>query len=275
MAHFAATTITGYAPLTVQFANMSTGTMTGSLWSFGDGITSTETSPSHIYAQVGGHTVALTVTGLGGHDTMTKTDYVQVLASPPVVAGFSADPLTGHPPLAVPFTNASTGTVTSYLWSFGDGITSTLSSPSHTYTAAGSYTVTLTAIGVTTTDTMTRANYIQPYTFADVPPTHPRLAGDRGGEAGRRHGRLWRRPTHAICPDAVVKREEIAVFIDRALGWPPTPGVNVFTDLANDYWATPFAETLRAHGVTAGCQARASRCATARCTCCPRPRSPR
>ena len=58
------------------------------------------------------------------------------------------------------------------------------------------------------------------------------------------------------CPSGTVKREEIAVFLDRALGWPPaTEDLNTFSDLAPSYWATPFAVTLYKHGLTAGCQA--------------------
>ena len=91
------------------------------------------------------------------------------------------------------------------------------------------------------------------FSFDDVLPSHPNwLAIERVKAAGLTAGCSADPPM--FCPDGLVKREEVAVFIDRALGWPPAPvGVNVFGDLANDYWATPFAETLRAHGVTAGC----------------------
>ena len=59
------------------------------------------------------------------------------------VASFAATPLRGHPPLAVQFTSPMT-TATSHQWSFGDGALSTEITPTHTYTAGGSYTVTLT-----------------------------------------------------------------------------------------------------------------------------------
>jgi PKD repeat protein len=61
---------------------------------------------------------------------------------PPVV-NFSASPGSGTAPTAVTFTNSTTGTVTSWQWSFGDGGTSTVQSPSHTYSSAGEYWVTL------------------------------------------------------------------------------------------------------------------------------------
>jgi len=64
-AQFSATPTSGDAPLTVQFTDGSTaGTspITGRLWDFGDGITSTETNPSHVYTTPGSYTVVLNVT---------------------------------------------------------------------------------------------------------------------------------------------------------------------------------------------------------------------
>ena len=62
-----------------------------------------------------------------------------VLSPPPLVAAFSAAPLIGTVPLTVTFTNESTN-ADDYLWDFGDGVTSTLASPNHTYTQPGVYT---------------------------------------------------------------------------------------------------------------------------------------
>ena len=81
--------------------------------------------------------------GLNGE---TKVGYITV-NEPAPVAEFSGTPLSGTNPLLVNFTDLSTGPVTSWSWTFGDGGTSTLQNPSHTYTAAGTYTVALTATG--------------------------------------------------------------------------------------------------------------------------------
>jgi PKD repeat protein len=78
----------------------------------------------------------------------------------PVQADFVGLPTTGLPPLAVTFTNTSTGDYEASLWTFGDGITSTLASPTHTYTAVGAYTVTLTVDGPGGTDTEVKERYI-------------------------------------------------------------------------------------------------------------------
>lgn len=61
----------------------------------------------------------------------------------PLVAGFTADVVSGIKPLTVQFTDTSTGIVDIYSWNFGDGNTSSESDPQHIYTQAGTYTVTL------------------------------------------------------------------------------------------------------------------------------------
>ncbi len=62
-------------------------------------------------------------------------------------AEFKGDPLTGLVPLTVSFTDQSTGEITSWKWNFGDGKTDTARNPSHTYTAAGEYNVSLVVEG--------------------------------------------------------------------------------------------------------------------------------
>ena len=77
-----------------------------------------------------------------------------------VVAIFVANPTTGFHPLTVTFTDQSLGNVTSWSWDFGDGSSSTMQNPSHTYTDPGTYTVSVTVTGPGGSDTATRANYI-------------------------------------------------------------------------------------------------------------------
>lgn len=80
-ANFVAAPTRGYAPLHVQFADQSTGTIASWSWSFGDGGTSTVRNPSHTYTAVGTYTVTLSVSG-NGSDSLAREDYITVLPQP-------------------------------------------------------------------------------------------------------------------------------------------------------------------------------------------------
>ena len=75
-------------------------------------------------------------------------------------AAFEATPTSGTAPLAVAFTDRSTGAPTAWSWNFGDGSSSTEQNPAHTYTQAGTYTVTLTVTSPGGTHTTQRVDYI-------------------------------------------------------------------------------------------------------------------
>ena len=94
----------------------------------------------------------------------------------PPVAAFTGTPLSGQAPLTVDFTDQSTYNPTSWSWTFGDGGTSTLQNPSHTYTTAGTYTVALTATNAYGSNTLTKTNYIT----VTAPPTDPPVADFSG-----------------------------------------------------------------------------------------------
>ena len=145
VAGFSALPALGFTPLTVDFADSSLGSITTWFWEFGDGATSLEQHPNHTYTMAGRYTIRLTVAGAGGSHTLTQTDYITV-KSPPM-ANFQASLTTGQTPLTVVFADISTGDIESWLWDFGDGNTSTAQHPTHTYTAAGAYTVRLTVAG--------------------------------------------------------------------------------------------------------------------------------
>jgi PKD repeat protein len=76
------------------------------------------------------------------------------------VADFTASPTSGQRPLTVQFTDQSLGFINSWLWDFGDGVTSTLQSPTHTYTLTGTFTVSLTVSGPGGSDTEVKTDYI-------------------------------------------------------------------------------------------------------------------
>jgi PKD repeat protein/peptidoglycan/xylan/chitin deacetylase (PgdA/CDA1 family) len=97
------------------------------------------------------------ISGEYGSDTRSAT----LTVNPPApVADFSGTPTGGSAPLVVTLTDASTGAVTGWSWNFGDTGTSTVQNPSHTYAAAGTYTVSLTVTGPGGPDTNTKTNYI-------------------------------------------------------------------------------------------------------------------
>jgi PKD repeat protein len=156
---FNANPASGTAPLTVTFTDTSIGNITTWSWNFGDGTTSTAKNAAKTYTNPGSYTVGLTVTGPAGSNTASRTISVAAPAAP--VANFNASPTSGTAPLAVTFTSSSTNAA-SYSWDFnGDGTTdSTAPSPAHTYTNAGTYTVSLTATGPGGTNTKTQNGYI-------------------------------------------------------------------------------------------------------------------
>jgi serine protease len=94
----------------------------------------------------------------------------------PPVAAFSGTPTSGTYPLTVTFTDASTYTPTSWSWDFGDGSTSTVQNPSHIYTAAGTFTVALTATNAYGSNTLTKTGYIT----VTAPNTNPPVAAFSG-----------------------------------------------------------------------------------------------
>lgn len=81
IAEFSASPTTGQAPLTVAFSDVSSGTISTWFWDFGDGATSTEQNPSHVYVAAGTYTVSLTVTGPSGSDTNTKVGHINVTST--------------------------------------------------------------------------------------------------------------------------------------------------------------------------------------------------
>ena len=155
-ADFVGNPLTGLLPLSVEFTDLSIGeSITSWLWDFGDGETSIEQNPTHIYASAGLYTVLLIINDIES-EAEIKEDYIRVFA--PDEANFIGSPLVGESPLTVQFTDLSTGeSITSWLWDFGDGARSTLQNPIHIYTAPKYYTVSLMVNGDATE---TKENYI-------------------------------------------------------------------------------------------------------------------
>ncbi len=158
-ASFNATPVSGYSPLTVQFTNLSTGLISTYLWDFGDGNTSNEENPVHVFNEPGTYTISLLVSGQGGNSKIIKENLINVDLFIPI-AGFSADKIIGRKPLTVQFNDISRGTVNNWLWEFGDGSTSAEQNPVHIYQENGNYTVSLTVSNSNGSNTIVKEEFI-------------------------------------------------------------------------------------------------------------------
>jgi PKD repeat protein len=138
---------TGTAPLTVQFTSTASGGTSPytDAWTFGDGTSSSAPNPSHTYSTTGNFTAKLTVTDSAGHTASASLAITVSSAGTPLSVTASANVTTGTAPLAVQFRATARGGTSpyTYAWTFGDGASSSAQNPTHTYSAAGSYTATV------------------------------------------------------------------------------------------------------------------------------------
>jgi len=142
----------------LTLTNTSTPPPASSAWDFGDGTTSVVISPVKAYTAPGHYQIKL-VNNFGACvDSLIKNIVVSPL---PVADFFTNDTLSCSAPYTVSFTNTSSGAV-SYQWTFGDGGTSNLPDPVHTYNTPGTYTVKLTCTNIFgCTNTITKQNLIK------------------------------------------------------------------------------------------------------------------
>ena len=143
----------------------STGTISSWNWNFGDGTTSTQQNPSHIFTFAGAYNVTLVVTGSTGASG-TYSTVVQVSSKP--LVQFVADLQNGCSPLLVNFNDLSiAANGSTYLWNFGDNLTSNSQNPSHTYLVGGVFPVKLIVTTLTgCSDSLIKPSYINVTTAA-------------------------------------------------------------------------------------------------------------
>lgn len=136
----------GCVPFSIDFTNTSSnlGSNVSYLWSFGTGDESNDESPSYTYNEPGMYTVSLMVTNDEKcSNTFTQTDYIKANETP--TADFEPVPpetVLEEPTINFTDNSTSNGSLT-YTWNFGDGNTSSLQNPSHSYSAVGTYLVKL------------------------------------------------------------------------------------------------------------------------------------
>jgi len=237
-------------PLTVSFQDLSTGNAVGWFWDFGDGATSTEQNPVHTYTTYGIFTVTLVATNpTGCNDTISKAQFIKI-AKPTI--NFPEPVQQGCIPFAVNFapTIHLLDTVITWFWDFGDGTTSTLANPSHTYTSLGTFTATgtiTTSTGCTESRSITvKAGTLpsvdfsysttatcvdQPVQFTDlsssVPPVNDWLWDFGDGAFSTLKNPTHQYPTPGIytvkliarnsgCPDSSIKTDLITILSPQA-----------------------------------------------------------
>jgi PKD repeat protein len=130
--------------LSISFNNSTTGAQSYT-WDFGDGNSGSGATPTHNYTTPGTYTVCMIAANNCGNDTVCQNINV-VCPIPNSGFGYNTTSLT------MSLTNNSSG-ANSYAWDFGDGSTSSIPNPSHTYTQPGTYTVCLIAINSCGNDT--------------------------------------------------------------------------------------------------------------------------
>ncbi len=145
----------GYAPLAVKFTDSTTGSPIMWNWSFGDDTwfntsTSSEKSPTHIYTNAGTFNAQLIACNAAGCNVTAPARTITVTIQTPPVVKFTSNKTSGFAPLAVKFTDSTTGSPTMWNWSFGDNtwFNTTISgekSPTHIYTNAGTFNAQLIA----------------------------------------------------------------------------------------------------------------------------------
>ncbi|NRA49151.1 MAG: PKD domain-containing protein, partial [Phaeodactylibacter sp.] len=127
--------------LEVDFSDISSNFPNGWFWTFGDGNGSTLQNPSHTYAGPGNYLVCLQASSVCG--STQRCELITVTCTPPQANfGFTADELE------VSFLDSTTLDPIAWLWTFGDGQSSTLNEPNHTYQNPGAYEVCLTTSNI-------------------------------------------------------------------------------------------------------------------------------
>ncbi|UUX91547.1 PKD domain-containing protein [Methanoplanus endosymbiosus] len=173
-ASFTASNVSGTPPLTVVFTDYSSESPTSWEWDFGDGTTSVLQSPVHEYTASGTYDVSLIVESAVGTSYIIRDNYIKVGLSP--VAAIGASVTSGDAPLEVSFTDLSSNNPDTWLWSFGDGYTSTEENPVHTYSRAGEYEVALTVENSFGSDRAvlgTKITAVEPGSPTPVPTSGP------------------------------------------------------------------------------------------------------
>ena len=153
------------APSEIEFMNNSSENASSWLWTFEGGTpaTSTDKNPKILYEVSGVYDVELIAFSEGGSDTIRQIEMIQILGSPTADFNFVIGGVTAN------FSNSSINGDT-YSWDFGDGETSTLQNPNHSFSHDGEYNVRLIVTNECGNDTLNRIVAITAFPNADFSP---------------------------------------------------------------------------------------------------------
>ena len=179
------------------------------LWNFGDGSTSTDKSPSHIFASSGSKTVSLLVAQVNDPGKFASASMIVDIKDDPTgtspVVTIVASQRSGANPLFVTFaTSIEDASKFTFQWDFGDGSTSTDSVPSHVFINSGAQEATFTV------------------SLMVIPKDNPNVFGTDSVEI-------------TVSPSSILNT---APVIQSVFGNPPVATLNepvVFTTVANDF----------------------------------------
>jgi PKD repeat protein len=241
-ADFEGEPLKGRGRLEVRFRNLSKNAKAFA-WDFGDGGSSDEESPVHVYERPGLYGVKLRVTNDIGSDERVRDKYVKVAHPDEPLADFRATPREGPAPLAVNFEHLCSGAVTEWRWDFGDirstgGDARFEPNPSHVYRAPGHYTVVLRVKGPHGEDEAEKVKYIHVKDedrgqgkggggggVTQAPKKPPRSTGGAGDRPGQPFGPRTDRPKVTLDPVVVPPHapggdlvEKPKVFVGKLAG---------------------------------------------------------
>ncbi|HKR05576.1 MAG TPA: PKD domain-containing protein [Bacteroidia bacterium] len=235
VADFSAVPTTVCINTNVQFTNLTTGAYSNLQWTFPGGTppASVALNPVVTYASPGIYSATLIATGVGGSSTMTKNNYITVNACAAPTANFAAGPTQICVGQQVNFADLSTGGPNTWNWTFTGGTPNSFigqNPPAITYSAAGTYTVSLFVSNAFGNNTMTQNNLIQ---VAVCPPVGSGLIVNDGGYIHVQAAALLYDEGGAINQDNVgTGTWQNHGIIELKGDWTNNSGSNAFTNVA-------------------------------------------
>jgi PKD repeat protein len=220
-----------------------------------------------VYSSSQVNTVATSVTTVmngAEHYQQMEDTYVDdlivksVAATSTPVASFTATPSSGPAPLNVAFTDTSSGSPTSWSWDFGDGTTSTVQNPSHTYAAPGAYTAKLTvanSAGSNTASSPVSVGKFQPTASSaqDLVPNDSMTLSGGSNPTGTITFNLYP-PTDATCALAPALTQTVPVSNGNATY--STTNTTVHASTAGTWrWTSSYSGDANNQGAASACGA--------------------